>query len=315
MLDDLRDVRPVAVFCVPRIFERTFAAIIAKSRAAGGLKAKLVPWAFSIGRRYKRAKFGGDSISPLLRAQFALAHALVLSKIRAQLGCDRLRHFVSGSASLHLDITFSFAAAGLSIMEGYGLTEASPVVSCSRPGAWRPGTVGRPITGVEIRIADDGEILVRGPNVMQGYYRDAEQTAARIRDGWLATGDIGSLDPDGYLRIVDRKNEIFKTSGGKFVSPARVETAVIRSPFIAQAVVFGNGMPHPAALVSPNWSAVRSRMQLAADIPAADLAPRATTCAASSATSARARPPTWRRSSRFAGRACCRAILRSKTAN
>jgi long-chain acyl-CoA synthetase len=274
LLDDLRDVRPVAVFCVPRIFERTFAAIIAKSRAAGGLKAKLVPWAFYTGRRYKRAEFDGAPISPLLRLQFALAHALVLSKIRKQLGCDRLRHFVSGSAALHLDIALSFAAADLSIMEGYGLTETSPVVSCNRPGAWRLGTVGRPITGVEVRIAEDGEILVRGPNVMQGYYRDTEQTAARIRDGWLATGDVGSLDPDGYLRIVDRKNEIFKTSGGKFVSPARVEAAVVRSPFISQAVVFGRGMPHPAALVSPHWPAVRSRMQLAPDTPAAELALR-----------------------------------------
>jgi long-chain acyl-CoA synthetase len=135
-------------------------------------------------------------------------------------------------------------------------------------------TVGRPITGVEVRIAEDGEILVRGPNVMQGYYRDAEQTAARIHDGWLATGDVGSLDPDGYLRIVDRKNEIFKTSGGKFISPSRVEAAVIRSPFVAQAVVFGRGMPHPVALVSPNWAAVRSRMQLAPDTPAAELAQR-----------------------------------------
>ena len=268
LLDDLRDVRPVVVFCVPRIFERTFAAIIAKSRAAGGVKAKLVPWAFHIGRRYKRAEFDRAPIPALLRVQFALARALVLSKIRKQLGCDRLRHFVSGSASLHLDIALSFAAADLSIMEGYGLTEASPVVSCNRPGAWRLGTVGRPITGVEVRIAEDGEILVRGPNVMQGYYRDAEQTAARIRDGWLATGDVGSLDPDGYLRIVDRKNEIFKTSGGKFVSPARVEAAVVRSPFISQAVVFGRGMAHPAALVSPHWPAVRSRMQLAPDTPA-----------------------------------------------
>jgi long-chain acyl-CoA synthetase len=274
LLDDLRAVRPVAVFVVPRIFERTYAGIIAKSRAAGGLKAKLVPWALAVGRRYKRAELEGTSAGPVLRAQFALAHALVLSKLRAQLGCDRLRFFVSGSASLHLDIGLSFAAADMTIMEGYGLTECSPVVTVNRHGEEKLGTVGRPIPNVDVRLAEDGEVLVRGPNVMQGYYHRPEETAATIRDGWLATGDIGCFDAGGYLRIIDRKNEIFKTSGGKFVSPARVESAVARSPFVAQVTVFGSGMPHPAALVSPNWTAVRSRLQLPAGAPAAELARR-----------------------------------------
>jgi long-chain acyl-CoA synthetase len=274
LLDDLRSVRPVIVFVVPRIFERTYAGIIAKSRAAGGLKAKLVPWALFVGRTYQRAQLEGTPRMPLLRLQFALAHALVLSKLRAQLGCDRLRYFVSGSAALHRDIALSFEAAGMPIMEGYGLTECSPIVTANRPGESRPGTVGRPIPGVEVRLAGDGEILVRGPNVMQGYYHLPGDTAETISDGWLATGDVGTLDADGYLRIVDRKKEIFKTSGGKYVSPARVEAAVGRSPFVAQAIVFGNGRPHPAALISPNWVAVRSRMKLAADIPAAELAAR-----------------------------------------
>jgi long-chain acyl-CoA synthetase len=197
-----------------------------------------------------------------------------LSKLRAQLGCDRLRYFVSGSAALHLDIALSFEAADMPIMEGYGLTECSPVVTVNRPGESRLGTVGRPIPGVDVRLAVDGEILVRGPNVMRGYYRLPDETAATIRDGWLATGDIGTLDAAGFLRIVDRKKEIFKTSGGKYVSPARIEAAVGRSPFVAQAVVFGDGRAHPAALISPNWIAVRSRMKLAADIPAAELARR-----------------------------------------
>jgi long-chain acyl-CoA synthetase len=274
LLEDLRAVRPVAVFVVPRIFERTYAGIIAKSRAAGGAQARLVPWALTIGRRYKRAELERASIGPLMRLQFALAHALVLGKIRGQLGCDRLRFFVSGSASLHLDIGLSFAAADMPIMEGYGLTECSPVVTVNRPGEARLGTVGRPIPNVDVRLAEDGEVLVRGPNVMQGYYHRPDETAETISDGWLATGDVGTLDADGYLRIVDRKKEIFKTSGGKYVSPARVEAAVIRSPFVAQVTVFGSGMPHPAALVSPNWAALRSRMEIAADIPAAELAMR-----------------------------------------
>jgi long-chain acyl-CoA synthetase len=274
LLDDLRSVRPVIVFCVPRIFERTFAGIIAKSRAAGGLKAKLVPWAFAVGRRYKRAEHEGTRPGPLLRAQFALAHALVLGKIRAGLGCDRLRYFISGSATLHLDIGLNFAAAGMPILEGYGLTECSPIVTVNRPRESRLGTVGRPIPDVEVRLAGDGEILVRGPNVMQGYYRDPGATAERIRDGWLATGDVGTVDADGYLRIIDRKNELFKTSGGKYIAPARVESALARSPFIAQVTVFGHGRPHPVALVSPNWPAVCSRLAIAPGAKAAELCRR-----------------------------------------
>jgi long-chain acyl-CoA synthetase len=274
LLDDLRSVRPVAVFVVPRIFERTHAGILAKSRAAGGLRAKLVPWALDVGLRYKRAQHAGTPISALLHAQFALAHALVLSKIRAQLGCDRLRFFVSGSAALHLDLALSFASADMSIMEGYGLTECSPIATVNYPGGSKLGTVGPPIPGVEVRIADDGEILVRGPNVMLGYYHRPEETSEMIRDGWLATGDIGALDAEGFLRIVDRKKEIFKTTNGKYVSPARVEAAIARSPFVTQVMVFGSGKPHPAALISPNWPALRDALNLPGDGPAEDLARR-----------------------------------------
>ncbi len=275
LLDDLRAVRPVAVFAVPRIFERTYAGIVAKAHAAGGVRAKLVPWALEIGRRHASAALAGRAPGPALRVAYAIAHRLVLSKVRPQLGCDRLRFFVSGSASLHLDIALIFAGAGISIMEGYGLTECSPIVTVNRPGASKLGTVGPPIPNVEVRLADDGEILVRGPNVMLGYYNHPGETAEMIRDGWLATGDIGSFDPDGYLRVVDRKKEIFKTSGGKYVSPARVENAISRSPFVAQVAVFGNGKPHPAALISPNWAPLRLTLGLPEDVPPAELARRA----------------------------------------
>jgi long-chain acyl-CoA synthetase len=271
LLDDLRSVRPVVMFAVPRVFERTYAAIVAKSVAAGGVRAKLVPWALAIGREHQRALLDGTP-SLALRLQEAIAFKLVLSKLRPQLGCDRLRFFGSGSASLQLDIALTFAAAGITIVEGYGLTETSPVVTANDPGNVRLGTVGRPIPNVEVALADDGELLVRGPNVMLGYYHHPDETAATIRDGWLATGDIATIDADGYVRIVDRKKEIFKTSGGKFVAPSRVEAALARSPFVAQAVVVGNGKAHPAALISPNWDALRAQLELGSDASQARLA-------------------------------------------
>jgi long-chain acyl-CoA synthetase len=252
------------MFAVPRVFEKTYAAIVAKSIAAGGLRAKLVPWALATGRERQRALLDGTP-GLALRLQYAVAFKLVLSKLRPQLGCDRLRFFGSGSAPLPLDIALAFAAAGITIVEGYGLTETSPVVTVNDPGNVRLGTVGRPIPNVEVMLAPDGELLVRGPNVMLGYYHHPDETASAIHDGWLATGDIATIDPDGYVRIVDRKKEIFKTSGGKFVAPSRVEASLARSPFVAQAVVIGNGKPHPAALISPNWQALRAHLELAAD--------------------------------------------------
>ena len=233
LLDDLRAVRPAVVFAVPRIFERTLAGIRAKVRADGGLRARLVLWALDVGLRYQRVRHAGTAMPALLALQYALAHALVLGKIRGQLGLDRLQFFVSGSASLQLDVALTFVALDVKIMEGYGLTEASPVITVNRVDAIRIGTVGQAIPNVEITLADDGEVLARGPNVMLGYYHKPGETAEMLRDGWLATGDIGTIDPDGYLTIVDRKKEIFKTSGGKYVSPTRVERAIARSPYVA----------------------------------------------------------------------------------
>jgi long-chain acyl-CoA synthetase len=273
LLADLRSVRPVAMFAVPRIFERTYAGIVAASAASGGLKAKLVPWALQAGLVYRRALQDGTP-GWSERVRFAIAQTLVLRKLRAQLGCDRLRFFVSGSASLHIDIALTFAAAGMPIMEGYGLTECAPTVTVNHPRRFKLGTVGAPLPTVDIRIAGDGELLVRGPNVMLGYYRCPDETAEMIRDGWLATGDIATIDADGFVRIVDRKKEIFKTSGGKFVSPTRVEAALARSPFVGQAVVFGSGKPHPAALIAPNWAALRARVGAADDLAPETLAER-----------------------------------------
>ncbi|MBV8949607.1 MAG: long-chain fatty acid--CoA ligase, partial [Actinobacteria bacterium] len=267
LLADLQAVRPVVFAAVPRIFERVIAGIIGKSKAEGGLKARLVPWALGVGRQYMRATLeNGAAVPGTLRLQYALAKALVLKKLRPALGLDRLKFVLSGSAPLHEDVALTLAAADITILEGYGLTECSPVVSVNTPEHYRLGTVGMPIAGVDVRLADDGELLVRGPNVMKGYYHDPAATAATIHDGWLATGDIASIDADGFIRITDRKKELFKTSGGKFVAPARVESALLRSPYVSQVMVLGNGRAHPIALVSPNWPLVRRDLGIADDV-------------------------------------------------
>jgi long-chain acyl-CoA synthetase len=256
LLRDLRDVRPVLMTAVPRIFEHVLAGIVMKAKNEGGLRARIVPWALATGREYMRSVNAGKSPNLAQRLQYALAYKLVLSKFRPLLGLSELRFFVSGSAALHIDLALTFAAAGITIVEGYGTTECSPVITVNRLEDNRLGTVGKPIPHVEIKLAADGEILVRSPGVMQGYYKDAAANAAAFEDGWYLTGDVGTLDADGYLRIVDRKKELFKTTSGKFIAPSRIESALMRSPYIAQAVVLAEGRASPEALISPKWEYV-----------------------------------------------------------
>jgi long-chain acyl-CoA synthetase len=257
LLQDLRDVRPVMMTAVPRIFDRVLGGIKGQARAAGGVKAKLVSWALDVARRfaYEQTFRGGAGV--WLRVQHGFAERLVLAKIRGTLGLDRIRFLPSGSAPLHLDTAMTFLGLGVPIMQGYGLTETSPVVSCNRVSENEYGTVGRARPGVDVRIAGDGEVLVHGRNVMQGYYHDSQATSAAIVDGWLHTGDVGQIDSAGFLRITDRKNEIFKTGTGKWVSPATVETNIKRSIYVAHALVIGSGRPYPIALIVPNWPLVR----------------------------------------------------------
>ena len=271
LLDDLRVVRPHYVAVVPRIFERVIAGIIGNARAAGGLRKRLVPWAITVGTEYERAVRDGGA-SPVLRAQHALAHKLVLSKIGPTLGLDRLVYFVSGSAPLHRDTALTLAAMGFMVLEGYGLTETSPVVTVNRPSDNVLGTVGPPIGGVEVKVADDGEVLVKGPNVMLGYYKLPAQEQPFTADGWFQTGDIGAIDAHGHLMITDRKKELFKTSGGKWIAPARVETAIRRSIYVGQVLVYGNNRPHPAALAAPNWGLVRAKLELPDDMTTESMA-------------------------------------------
>ncbi|HEX3463645.1 MAG TPA: long-chain fatty acid--CoA ligase [Candidatus Elarobacter sp.] len=271
LMEDVRAVRPMFVAFVPRIFERLIAGIIGNARAGGGLKAKLVPWALEVGTEYERAVRDGG-LAPGLRVRHALAKRLVLSKIPKTLGLDRLKYFVSGSAPLHRDTALTISAMGLQVLEGYGLTETSPVISVNRPDDNVLGTVGPTVEGVEVKIADDGEILVKGPNVMLGYYKLPREEQPFTPDGWFETGDIGQIDGHGHLVITDRKKELFKSSGGKWISPTRIETAIKRSIYIGQVMAFGDNKPHPAALVAPNWELVRAKLEMPPETPTAEMA-------------------------------------------
>src|SRR5579872_4558495 len=274
LLSDLQDVRPVSMTAVPRIFERVLAGIMAKAKAHGGLQAALVPWALEAGRLYMTAKTRKTGPGAWLTVQYHIAHALVLKKLRPRLGLDRLKFFVSGSAPLHFDTAMTMLSADIPIVEGYGPTECSPVITVNTYAANHYGTVGKPIPGVEIKISEDGEVLARGPNVMLGYYKNPEATAAAIEDGWYHTGDVGTIDDDGYLHITDRKKELFKTSGGKFVAPSRVEGAIKRSVYVNQVMLVGDGRPHPGALISPNWDLVRLELNIAPSVPVDQLVKR-----------------------------------------
>lgn len=275
LLTDLLDVEPVAMTCVPRIFDRVVAGVTAQALHHGGLQAMLVPWALCVARDHARAITFGPAPSPGLTLQYAIAKRLVLRRVRTALGLDALKYFSSGSAALHVDLAMTFLGMGLPIVQGYGLTESAPVITVNRISRNRYGTVGAAIPGVDVKIADDGEVLARGRNIMMGYYRDDVATRAALRDGWLYTGDIGSLDADGYLCITDRKKEVFKTATGKFVAPARVEAAIKRSVFIPQALVVGDARPFPLAVVCPNWDLVRVELKIDPSVGPEDLAARA----------------------------------------
>ncbi|MDY0089993.1 MAG: AMP-dependent synthetase/ligase [Flavobacteriaceae bacterium] len=252
--ENLKEVQPNVMSVVPRLLEKVYDKIYVKGTELTGIKKNLFFWAVDLGLNWKPYKQNGWWYEFRLK----IARKLIFSKWQEALG-GKLEIMVSGSAALQPRLTKIFCAAGIPVMEGYGLTETSPVISVNdmRNGMFRIGTVGKLIQNVEVKIADDGEILCKGPNVMMGYYKDPALTAEAVKNGYFHTGDIGEIDSDGFLRITDRKKEIFKTSGGKYIAPQILENSLKQSFFIEQAMVIGEGEKMPAAFIQPNFDFVR----------------------------------------------------------
>jgi long-chain acyl-CoA synthetase len=249
----LTEIRPTIMVSVPRLYERSYIKIISKVQQEGGAKRRLFEWALRVGREVRGAEWRGERASAFARGQFAVARSRVFSKVLERLG-GRLRFSISGGAPLAREVAEFFDIVGLPILQGYGLTESAPVIAANRLEANRLGSVGQVFPGVEVRLAPDGEILARGPNIMLGYWNQPEATAEVIDgDGWLHTGDVGYLDSDGYLFITDRKKDIIVTSGGKNVAPQPIEGRLGATPYIAQAVLIGDKFPYLTALIVPNF--------------------------------------------------------------
>jgi len=251
IVENLAVVAPTFMGAAPRIFEKAYGRIATTVSAEGGVKAKLFAWAIGVGRQVSVLRAEGRTPSGLLAAQYALADKLVLHKVRARFG-GRIRFFISGSAALNRDVAEWFDATGMLILEGYGLTESSAASFVNRPGAYAFGSVGWAVPGTDVRIAQDGEVLLKGPGVMAGYHNLPEDSAESVDgEGWLHTGDIGNLDERGFLRITDRKKDLFKTSGGKYVAPSAIES-IFKGvcPYASQLIVHGDGRKFVSALIT-----------------------------------------------------------------
>ena len=252
--DNIKEVSPTVMTGVPRLIEKVYDKIIAKGSELTGIKKKLFFWAIEVGLKYE--PYGANGW--WYETQLKIARKLIFSKWKAGLG-GKLDLIVNGSAALQPRLARVFAAAEINIMEGYGLSETSPVISVNdmRNKGFKVGTVGRLINNVEVKIAEDGEILCKGPNVMMGYYKDEILTNEAIKDNYFHTGDIGIIDEEGFLKITDRKKEMFKTSGGKYIAPQLLENAMKQSRFIEQIMVIGDGQKMPAAFIQPNFDFIR----------------------------------------------------------
>src|ERR1044072_953802 len=256
--ENLREVAPTVMTAVPRLFEKVYHRIIKKGMAETGMKKKIFMQSLGVGQRYGELKDKRRWIGPRLGIKQRLASKLVFSKWRAGVG-GRLRYFVSGGAPLAPALSYAYLAAGIPILQGYGATETC-IVCANRPGNNHVGSVGIPFEGIELKIAEDGEILVRGPNVMRGYYGQPEATAAVLKDGWFYTGDVGHIAKNGHLYITDRKKDLFKLSNGKYVAPQLIESLLKESEFVSQVVIVGAGRKQPVALIVPDWESLNQAL-------------------------------------------------------
>lgn len=247
---ELPDVQPTLLLCVPRLWEKMMEGVMAKVRGGKGAKKKLAEWAFSVGARVAEAKFANRAPSKLDLVQLKLADKLVLSKVRAALGLSKVEVIASGAAALAPHITRWFRALGLDILEAFGQTESTGIISMTEPGVESAGTVGKPVPGVEFKLADDGELLTRGPHVFMGYFKDEAATQVALEGGWLHTGDLGEWNERGQLKIRGRKKEILKTSGGKMIAPLPIEERLKAAEIISQVCMVGDGRKYISALIT-----------------------------------------------------------------
>jgi long-chain acyl-CoA synthetase len=259
---NLREVSPTVLVGVPRIFEKIYQRIREAAAERGKVSVALLAWSLAVARKYAEFVLAHKPVPASLKFKHSIASKLVFSKWQRAFG-GKMRLLVSGGAALSEELSYIYFGAGIPIVQGYGLTETSPVITTSSIDEIRPGTVGKAIPNVEIRIAEDGEIEVRGPNVMRGYYNKPEETRAVFTsDGWFKTGDVGALDKNGFLCITDRKKELFKTSGGKYIAPQPIESAIKGSRFVNQVVLIGAERKFPAALIVPVWEQLESYCKL-----------------------------------------------------
>ncbi len=253
---NLVEVKPTIMTAVPRLFERMYSKIIKGVEASPEKKQKIFNWAVEIGRAFQLAKKTEAGVPLKLSIKHKIADKLVFSKVREKTG-GNLRFFVSGGAALARELGEFFEAVGILVLEGYGLTESSPVIAVNRPYDYKFGSVGKVMPGVEVKIAHDGEILAHGPNIMKGYYRNDSETNQSLKDGWLHTGDVGVFDAEGFLMITDRKKSLFKTTGGKYIAPTPIENLFLGSKYIDQFIIIGDRRMFITALIVPDYEALK----------------------------------------------------------